>query len=352
LTFKKRFKGDCSLCKKQGHKGVDCWTKKRQENGNNSNRKNKSNNNGSGRDKSKIKCYGCGKLGHNANECKNDNEASNAVSSLFIRSVELNKEPEETGFKWEFTGLAKAMADEAPDQIIKIGEVEIEWKSGRAIHNDSPSNVEEFFDDENESEDESEDEDSIFPLSFTPHCNDSGDDASDFGDDEDSIPDLIPKSAIKVEDKLRYSLEEENECEPAEEAELQICMANLKNSNKMTGPLLDSRAAIHCGSSEKLMYQVQSPEKGTITVASRTTLNIEKVGTIYFEDTTTKSVMALKEYHCVPGLSKEMLSLGKWIDDGWKPELLPKKHILETEKHLSCANGMTQMECIICRANK
>jgi hypothetical protein len=39
---------------------------------------------------------------------------------------------------------------------------------------------------------------------------------------------------------------------------------------------------------------------GTVTVASGTTLNIEKVGTIYFEDTTTKLVMALKEYHCVP----------------------------------------------------
>jgi hypothetical protein len=133
----------------------------------------------------------------------------------------------------------------------EVGEIEIEWKSGRAIHNDSPSNNEDVFDDENESEDESED--SIFSLSFMPHCNDGGDDASDFGDDEDSIPDLIPRSAIKVKEKLQYSLEEENECKPAEEAELQVCMANLKKHNKETGPLLDSGAAIHCGSSAKFM---------------------------------------------------------------------------------------------------
>jgi hypothetical protein len=53
------------------------------------------------------------------------------------------------------------------------------------IHNNSPSNIKEFFDGKDEGEDESEDEDSIFSLSFMPHCNNSGDNDCDFGDDTD-----------------------------------------------------------------------------------------------------------------------------------------------------------------------
>jgi hypothetical protein len=79
-----------------------------------------------------------------------------------------------------------------------------------------------------------------------------------------------------------------------------------------------------------------------VTVAGGTMLNIKQVGTIYFEDTATKSGMVLKEYHYVPGLSKEMLSLGKLINDGWKPKFTTKEtHLQKGEAQILCKQNNT-----------
>ena len=66
----KYFKGRCNHCGKFGHKKVDCWDLK------NKKEKHQENEKKVQKDKSKVRCFKCEKLGHYANECKNDKESS------------------------------------------------------------------------------------------------------------------------------------------------------------------------------------------------------------------------------------------------------------------------------------
>ena len=64
------FKGRCNHCGKYGHKKADCWDlKNKQEKSQESERKVQ-------KDKANVRCVKCKKLGHYANECKNDKETS------------------------------------------------------------------------------------------------------------------------------------------------------------------------------------------------------------------------------------------------------------------------------------
>ena len=66
----KYFKGRCNHCEKFGHKKADCWDLK------NKKEKHQENEKKVQKDKSKVRCFKCGKLGHYAIECKNDKESS------------------------------------------------------------------------------------------------------------------------------------------------------------------------------------------------------------------------------------------------------------------------------------
>ena len=66
----KYFKGRCNHCRKFGHKKGDCWDLK------NKKEKHQENEKKVQKDKSKVRCFKFGKLGHYANECKNDKELS------------------------------------------------------------------------------------------------------------------------------------------------------------------------------------------------------------------------------------------------------------------------------------
>ena len=66
----KYFTGRCNHCGKFGHKKADCWDLKNKKEKHQENEKKVQN------DKSKVRCFKCGKLGHYANESKNDKESS------------------------------------------------------------------------------------------------------------------------------------------------------------------------------------------------------------------------------------------------------------------------------------
>ena len=66
----KYVKGRCNHCGKFGHKKADCLDLK------NKKEKHQENEKKVQKDKSKVRCFKCGKLGLYANECKNDRESS------------------------------------------------------------------------------------------------------------------------------------------------------------------------------------------------------------------------------------------------------------------------------------
>ena len=66
----KYFKGRCNHCGNIGHKKADCWDLKNKKEKQQENKKKVQ------KDKSKVRCFKCGKLGHYANKCKNDRESN------------------------------------------------------------------------------------------------------------------------------------------------------------------------------------------------------------------------------------------------------------------------------------
>ena len=141
---------------------------------------------------------------------------------------------------------------------------------------------------------------------------------------DDSMPDLVtrPPCDSSSDDYSLYQGERYPDWEVMGELDTEsyqvLGIQTEKSSNK--GILLDSGAAVHCGSSDEKMADIREPKTNNVQVASGNNLPVKKVGTVYLEDKNSKAVMCLKDYHQAPGLTKEMISLGKLIEDGWKPE--------------------------------
>ena len=70
VAFPKRFKGDCRLCGKKGHKANDCWDNPKNKGKKPAfNKKPTSNNNTNNKNKQKLKCSYCGKENHTIEKC-------------------------------------------------------------------------------------------------------------------------------------------------------------------------------------------------------------------------------------------------------------------------------------------
>ena len=86
------FKGRCNHCGKYGHKKADCWDLKiKQESGQENERKGQ-------KDKSKVTCFKC-KLGHYANEGKNDKETSGNEKHVTFAMMSVKKKNMRMGKK-------------------------------------------------------------------------------------------------------------------------------------------------------------------------------------------------------------------------------------------------------------
>ena len=86
----KYFKGRYNHCGKFGHKKADCWDLK------NKKEKHQENEKKVQKDKSKVRCFKCGKLDHCANECKNDKDSSgDGKNDTFAMKCYENSEEEQ-----------------------------------------------------------------------------------------------------------------------------------------------------------------------------------------------------------------------------------------------------------------
>ena len=102
----KYFKGRRIHCGKFGHKKADCWGLK------NKKEKHQENEKKVQKDKSKVRCFKCGKLGHYANECMNDKESSgDGNNETFAMTCYENSEEE----KYENGGEENKPESNNPD---------------------------------------------------------------------------------------------------------------------------------------------------------------------------------------------------------------------------------------------
>jgi hypothetical protein len=79
-NFKKKFKGNCQTCDKQGHKLVDCWKGKGRPDGDKGLTFSKG-------DHSTRKCYRCNKMGHIAANCPDKNSETGLVAAFCTEVV-------------------------------------------------------------------------------------------------------------------------------------------------------------------------------------------------------------------------------------------------------------------------
>jgi hypothetical protein len=102
---KKRFKGTCNKCGKQGHKSANCRSESKGSDGGNSN-KNKD-----------VTCYKCQQKGHYAGSCKNerkekgDKEEFSLFCGMICQEI-FEEEEEDNTVEWIFSGLAAEIENE------------------------------------------------------------------------------------------------------------------------------------------------------------------------------------------------------------------------------------------------
>ena len=108
------FKKRCNHCGKYEHKRADCWDlKNNQESGQENERKVQ-------KDEANVKCFNCSKLGHYANECKNEKDTSGNEKHVTIAMM-CCESSEEKYEKWEEEYKQQSKNSEDDERIVDPG---------------------------------------------------------------------------------------------------------------------------------------------------------------------------------------------------------------------------------------
>ena len=284
---KKRFKGDCNKCGKQGHKGVDC----RSSGGNRSS--------ANGNDKNKdVTCYKCNEKGHYARECpsKKSKEEFGLFCGMIcqevMQEIEAEKADDEAAKAndeaegWSFVGMAAVIAYHEDKQ-----ESEDLSSDDSSTADSLPSLLTRYHEDSSVSSD-----DSSMPSLVTRYHEDSSDDESEDDSTSESVKELIG-------DKVVF-----------------VTGANSENGER--GPdivvkwLLDTGASIHADTDGDGVTD-EKPCQSSIKIADGNVIKPRGIGAKTIFDHKTGYPLKIKKMHVIPEFSKRIISVSKMIDEGF-----------------------------------
>ena len=351
---KKKFKGTCRKCGKQGHKAADCRGDSSQGSG--------SGGSGGG-DKNKNKdvtCYKCQEKGHYARECKNEKKEKTEYS-LFCGAVvaeDILSEEDEVSLsegdddksdadnEWNFVGYAGILDSKLS------GNDDSEEES--VVSDDSMPEL--FFRSAMDfSDEESCDEQSSVPELITKLCfGVSFDDESD-EDDDDSVPDLLPRNTFSSKtlpkdtkrivvvwkekwQEALLDLEDGPENVFSNEEEVHSSVGgDVKTDKNVVKWLLDTGASINAETSSTGVRDVK-PCNSVINIADGKSIKPKGVGAMTLTDYETGYPLPIKKMHVIPEFTKRILSVAKLIDDGYRVEFLPDHATIKdkTGKAIKC----------------
>ena len=288
---KKRFKGDCNKCGKQGHKGVDC----RSSGGGNRSSAN-------GNDKNKdVTCYKCNEKGHYARECpsKKSKEEFGLFCGMICQEV-----------------MEEIEAEKADDEAAKANDEADGWNFvGMAA-------VIAAHEDKQESDDVSSDgsstEDSMPSLVTRPH-----DDSSDEESEDDST--TGPGS-------VNEWIEEED-----------VFVTGENSENGQPGPdivikwLLDTGASIHADTNGDGVTDEKAC-KSSINIADGNVIKPRGIGTKTIFDYKTGYPLKINKMHVIPEFAKRIISVSKLIDEGFDVRFAKDEAVIKDKsgKTINC----------------
>ena len=326
---KKRFKGDCRNCGKQGHKSADCRSKPSGEapgKGGGDKEKNKN-----------VTCYNCQEKGHYARECpkKKKNEEFGLFCGMIAQE---EKEDEDSaqenlgenedlaqgsdGEEWHFMGVAAAFHLEAKEAK-KVDEDEKSDDSCPSLIARIPREVEE--------EDESDD-DSMPDLVNRNWYDDESDD--------DSMPDLVTKNWYDDASSGDEEEEDDENCVFNNE-EVNFSDGGSKNAPDdgkiVVKWLLDTDASIKADTAENSV-QNEKPCNSTINIADGNAITPRGVGTKTILDHKSGYPLRIKKMHVIPEFAKRILSVATLIDDGYQVSFQKAQAIIKDKsgKEIEC----------------
>ncbi len=268
---KKRFKGDCRKCGKQGHKAADC-----RGNANAGEGKGK----GGGKDNSNVTCYKCQEKGHYARECPNKKKEEFGLfcgaicQEMIDGEYDLdNEEVEENASEWTFVGIAEAISNsERSDSDDET--------TSTASDDDMPNLVAKHK--KNDSSVDSLDSFDDMP-GLTQRCDENS------VDSDDDVPELTQRcddSSVDSDDDIEET----------------VNMSETVNPDT-TKWLLDTGASIHADTTGHGVEN-EKPSSVTVNIANGNIVTPRGVGEKTILDYETGYPLKIRKMHVIPEFAK------------------------------------------------